>query len=71
MKRKIRINKIDGSYEDLNVTIATKVKVTEQMIHIDQLKSGDWRLIFTSPTIEEFSKIKNFEIIREGVEKNG
>jgi len=35
------------------------------MIHFDELDDGTWRLIFSKDMIDDFSKIKSFEIIRE------
>ena len=64
-KRTIRIV---GPGVDLPITVATKVKLTDagkQFIHIDQLKDGNWRLVFTSGVVDDWSKVESLLMIRE------
>jgi len=65
MKRVIRINFSDGTYKELNLSKATSVKTKNEMLYLDKLNDGSWRLIWNEQLIEDFSKVKNLEIIRE------
>jgi len=69
MKRIIRLNKTDGSYEDLDITKVTAIhdkdKTMSVFIHLDKLKDGTWRLTYNSSHIPDFTKINNLEVIRE------
>jgi hypothetical protein len=62
MKRVIKIN---GINKELELSKAVSVKTNKQMIHLDQLSDGSWRLIYNSELIPDFTKVKNFEIIRK------
>jgi hypothetical protein len=62
VKRFIKINGID---KELELSKAVSVKTNKQMIHLDQLSDGSWRLIYNSELIPDFTKVKNFEIIRK------
>lgn len=62
MKRSIRINGID---KELVLSRVTSVRTTKQMIHLDKLGDGTWRLIYNSELIPDITKVKGFEIIRE------
>lgn len=50
----------------LELTKVTAVKTNKNMIHLDQLPDGTWRLIYNGNMIEDFSKIESMNIIREG-----
>lgn len=65
MKRTLRINFNDGSYTDLNLTKATSIKSNNEMIYFDKLKDDNWRIIWSEKLIDDFSKVKNFEIVRD------
>jgi len=60
-----RAIKIVGLDLELELSKATSVKTQNQMIHLDQLKDGTWRLIYNENLIRDFTKVKSFEIIRE------
>lgn len=62
MRRAIRIK---GTDKELELSKVVSVKTDKQMIHFDQLKDGTWRLIYNGNLIEDISKVKWFEIIRE------
>lgn len=64
-KRAMRINFIDGTFIDLEIEKATSVKTSASMINIDKMKNGKWRLIWDANLIDEFSNVKNLEMIRE------
>ena len=56
---------LEGTNKVLELSKVTSVKTTENMIHLDQLKDGTWRLIYNKDMIPDFTKIKGFKIIRE------
>lgn len=62
MKRSILI---DGLNKELMLSKVTAVKTDKQMIHLDELPDGTWRLIYNSNLIEDISKVDGFKIIRE------
>ncbi len=62
MKRSI---KIEGTDIELELSRATAVRTDKNMIHLDELPDGTWRLIFNSNMIPDFSVIKGLTIIRE------
>lgn len=65
IKRFIRVNYEDGTFKDLEIIKSTAIKADVGMMHLDKLNNDKWRLTFTNEIGEEFSKIKNFEMIRE------
>lgn len=54
-----------GTGTVLELSKATSVKTNSNMIHLDELPDGTWRLIYNSKMIPDFTKIKSFRIIRE------
>lgn len=62
MKRAILI---DGLGIELELSKVTAVRTTKQMIHLDELPDGTWRLIYNGNQIEDISKVNGFKIIRE------
>ena len=62
MKRSIKLN---GINKELILSKATAVKTDNNMIHLDELKDGSWRLIYNGNMIPDFSKITSLEIVRE------
>ncbi len=56
---------LEGTNQVLELSKVTSVRTTENMIHLDQLKDGTWRLIYNKDMIPDFTKIKGFKIIRE------
>jgi hypothetical protein len=62
MKRAIKIN---GTDIVLQLSKATAIKTKKNMIHFDELDNGTWRIIYNGTMIPDFTKITNFEIIRE------
>lgn len=65
MKRSIRINFNDGTFKDLELSKATTVRTNNEMLYLDKLNDGSWRLIWNESLINDFSKVVNLEIIRE------
>mgnify|MGYP001825633137 CR=1 FL=1 len=49
----------------LELSKATAIKTDKNMIHLDQLPDGTWRLIYNSKMIPDFAEVEAFEIIRE------
>jgi len=62
MKRSILI---DGLDVELELSKVTAVRTDKQMIHLDELPDGTWRLIYNGNLIEDISKVDGFKIIRE------
>jgi ribosomal protein L6P/L9E len=62
MKRSIVLKGID---KELVLSKATAVKTNTNMIHLDELPDGTWRLIYNGNLIPDFSKIECLQIIRE------
>lgn len=60
-----RAIKIEGLDIELELSKATAVRTDHNMIHLDQLTDGTWRLIFNGKMIPDFSKVEAFKIIRE------
>lgn len=64
LRRAVKVN-LEGTDLVMELSKATRLKTKKNMIHFDQLEDGTWRLMFSGDLIEDFSKIKSFEIIRE------
>lgn len=64
IRRAIKVN-LEGTDIVLELSKATAIQGKKKMIHFDELDDGTWRLIFSKDMIDDFSKIKSFEIIRE------
>jgi hypothetical protein len=62
MKRAILLEGIDV---ELELSKVTAVRTSKQMIHLDELNDGTWRLIYNSNLIPDITKIEGFKIIRE------
>lgn len=62
MRRAIKIN---GTDLVLELSKVTAVKTSMNMIYFDQLQDGTWRLIYNGNLIPDFTKIINFEVVRE------
>ena len=62
VKRKVYI---DGLDIELELSKATAVKTSNNMIHLDQLADGTWRLIYNGNMIPDFSKVEALRIVRE------
>lgn len=62
MRRAIRIEGLDV---ELELSKATAVRTDKQMIHLDQLQDGTWRLIYNSSLIPDFTKVESLRVIRE------
>lgn len=59
---------IEGLDEMLVLSKATAVKTKQNIIHLDQLPDGTWRLIYNGDMIPDFSKVLGLKIIREDAE---
>ena len=60
-----RAIEIEGTDIVLELSKATGVRTDKNMIHLEQLADGTWRLIYNSKLIPDFSEVKSFKIIRE------
>ena len=61
-KRAVYIN---GLGLNLELSKVTAVKTSKNMIHLDQLDDGTWRLIYNGNMIPDFTKIESLQIVRE------
>ncbi len=62
MRRAIKIN---GTDLVLELSKVSAVKTKMNMIYLDQLQDGTWRLIYNGNLIPDFSKVISLEIVRE------
>lgn len=62
MQRSIKLEGLDLT---LVLSKATAVKTDKNMIHLDQLPDGTWRLIYNGNMIPDFSKLNSMIIVRE------
>ena len=60
-----RAIEIEGTGETVELSKVTGVRTNKNMIHLDQLPDGTWRLIYNSKMIPDFSKVLGLKIIRE------
>ncbi len=60
-----RAIEVDGIDKILVLSKVTAVKTSQNMIHLDQLNDGTWRLIYNGNMIPDFTKVLGFKIIRE------
>jgi hypothetical protein len=65
MNKPRRAIAIEGTDIVLELSKATAVRTTKQMIHLDQLDDGTWRLIYNSNMIPDFTKVQALRMIRE------
>lgn len=61
-----RAIEIEGTDEVLILSKATAVKTKQNMIHLDQLPDGTWRLIYNGDMIPDFTKVLGLKILRDG-----
>lgn len=67
-RRAIEIEFEDGSTKELEIKKAASLnlsKENEGRIYLEQMKDGNWRLVYDEKTIPDFTKVKRFNIIRE------
>jgi len=57
---------LEGIGTELILSKATAVKTDKQMIHLDQLPDGSWRLIYNANLIPDFTQLRSMNIVREG-----
>lgn len=67
MKRSIIL---EGIGIELELSKVTAIKTESQMIHLDQLKNGTWRLIYNINLIPDITKLQSLQIIRDDEEKS-
>ena len=60
----LKLNGLDKSLEIKKVNEIRLEKIDNEFIYIEKMKSGDWRLSYTSKTIDDISKLQSMEIIR-------
>lgn len=65
VQRSIRINFTDGTFKDLKLSRAVSVKTQNEMLNLEMLADGTWRLIWNESLIPDFTKVDNFEVVRD------
>jgi hypothetical protein len=60
-----RAIEITGTEHVLELSKATAIKTSKNMIHLDQLDDGTWRLIYNGNMIPDFTKVVALTVIRE------
>lgn len=63
-KRSIVIKTKSGDTE-LPLSKVTLARTDKQMIHIDQLPDGTWRMIYNESLIPNISEVEGFLLLRE------
>jgi hypothetical protein len=66
MKRAIAL---DGIGKELVLSKATEIseelRPEYEFIHLDKLKNGTWRIVYTASTIPDFKELQALRIVRE------
>ena len=57
--------KLIGTDIELKLSKVTAVRTSKNMIHLDELPDGTWRLIYNSTMIPDFSIIESLKIERD------
>ena len=60
-----RAIQLAGTDTVLELSKVTAVNTKNNMIHLDQLTDGTWRLIYNKNLIPDITKVEGFMIIRE------
>ena len=71
IKRTIEIENLDGTTKELEIGKAVALKgnpgsAVAGKIYLEQMKDGKWRLCYSEDVIPDFTKVKGFNVIREG-----
>ena len=64
MKRSIIVDSGDSQVE-LELERVTMVRTTKQMINLDRMDNGKWRLVYSEGTIQDISKLQALRLVRE------
>lgn len=56
---------MDGESTELPLSKATLIKTNKQLINLEKLDDGTWRIIWSEGLIKDFSKVINLEVVRE------
>jgi len=64
-RRSIVIKHKDNSEQEYNVSKAVQIDVPQDMIHLDKLKDGSWRITYSKSLIENFSDVNILIIEKE------
>ena len=65
MYRAFRITKTNGEVAELKITKAVAVVNEKPIFCFEQMKDGNYRLIWSKSLCENFSDIEKLEIVRE------
>lgn len=64
MKRCIVIE-TDGGHTSLELERVIMVRTAKQMINLDKMDNGKWRLVYSEGTIQDISKVQALRMLRE------
>lgn len=65
MKTVRRAVELVGLDKVLELSKATAIKTEKNMIHLDELPDGTWRLIYNANMIPDFTKLISITMVRE------
>jgi peptide subunit release factor RF-3 len=65
ISRSIKIQFDDGTTKIIELDKRNTIKSNVGILHFDKISNSRWQLTWSADIIEEFSKIKSFNIIRE------
>ena len=65
MRRALQLKLEDGRVIELEITKAVAVQSPKKMFNLEELPDGSHRLIWSKSLCENFSEIKEINIIRE------
>jgi hypothetical protein len=66
LKRSLIIEHNNGEEsKELEIGKAASVKTDKEFVFFEKMNNGKWRLTFSESVVDDFSKIKGFNILRE------
>lgn len=71
IRRAIEIEHLDGTTKELEIGKAVQLKGDSESavagrIYLERMNNGKWRLCYSEDVIEDFTKVKSLNVIREG-----
>ena len=63
-RRTVAVKRVDGSEQRLELSKATACRTSAQFIHLDMLKDGTWRLLWSEGVVPDMSEIDSLTIER-------
>jgi hypothetical protein len=67
MKRSVILEDTEGNViRELVLSTTTPIKTFNEMLYLDKLGDGTWRLIYSESLVPDITKLKCLRIVREG-----